>query len=336
MTDPPFSPPAVRSSSSPPDGRPDDGEPSTQGRRTTAGVVFDSPTMLDLREAVKTRSTTYIHAQVEAALRQMLTSTGLTPGEKLPTHAELAAFLHVGSPTVARAMRQMADEGRVVAIPAQGTFVLFTPDAGSPPATPHADQPMASEHTEEPVPTGPGGTPGTSPTSAHAGRRELAAATSVVPSRQRGQQSLEQQTGTAVGRRVAEADHVGPTSDEHALYASPTMQRLRRDLRLNTPVPLHHRVYEALRLLITSGEVAPGRWMPTQRSMCTFLSISEMTLRTAMRRLSSEGLIAAVASRGFQVRWPDGSSIERHAPGPQQGRSAAGVRATGTASTPDH
>jgi len=104
--------------------QPDQDKRSERRQTRAEEVVYSSSIMLELREAVKTPSTTYVYARVHTALRRLLLEADLVPGDKLPTHAELAAFLHIGSPTVARAMRMLADEGLVAGIPSHGTIVL--------------------------------------------------------------------------------------------------------------------------------------------------------------------------------------------------------------------
>lgn len=86
--------------------------------------MFSSEIMLRLQQQVKQSSPVYLHQQVYDALRQLLLVDDLEPGDKLPTHVQIAAFLHMGTPTVRDAMRRLADEGLVASIPGQGTFVL--------------------------------------------------------------------------------------------------------------------------------------------------------------------------------------------------------------------
>src|SRR3954451_25232909 len=87
-------------------------------------AVYSSETMLRLQREVKENTPGYIHHRVYLAFKQLLQEGDFEAGDKLPTHAQLASFLHIGSPTVRDVMRRLADEGLVAGIPSQGTFVL--------------------------------------------------------------------------------------------------------------------------------------------------------------------------------------------------------------------
>lgn len=80
--------------------------------------------MTRLQREVKESSPVYLRRRVYDALKQLLLESDLRAGDKLPTHAQLAAFLHIGSPTIHVVMRKLADEKLVAGIPSQGTFVL--------------------------------------------------------------------------------------------------------------------------------------------------------------------------------------------------------------------
>jgi DNA-binding GntR family transcriptional regulator len=102
---------------------------SAPGTATTAtsereDAFFRTPVMLELRRTVKLNSTVYVHQRVYEAVRRLIVEGQLAPGDKLPAHAQIAAYLHVGSPTVKRALRRLADEGLLVGVPSHGTFVL--------------------------------------------------------------------------------------------------------------------------------------------------------------------------------------------------------------------
>lgn len=63
---------------------------------------------------------------------------------------------------------------------------------------------------------------------------------------------------------------------------------------------LYEQVYEALRVSILSGELAPGnRLVETQ--LADWLKVSRTPLREALRQLQQEGLVTADASGGLRV-----------------------------------
>lgn len=81
------------------------------------------PAILHLRREVKENSPVYVHERVYRRLKEAVGSGDLLEDERLPSNAQLAAFLHTGGPTVARAFRALAAEGLVVCRPGRGTFV---------------------------------------------------------------------------------------------------------------------------------------------------------------------------------------------------------------------
>ena len=64
--------------------------------------------------------------------------------------------------------------------------------------------------------------------------------------------------------------------------------------------PLHVQVAERLRLLIDSGELAPGTRL-NEIELCNTMGVSRTPLREAIRSLATEGLIELQPNRGAIV-----------------------------------
>ncbi|MET7461089.1 GntR family transcriptional regulator [Nonomuraea sp. NPDC005501] len=64
-------------------------------------------------------------------------------------------------------------------------------------------------------------------------------------------------------------------------------------------------VAEELRKRIESGELVPGRQLPSEAAMADELGVSKGTVRQAFQLLASEQMIAAVHGRGWFVGGPD-------------------------------
>lgn len=77
----------------------------------------------------------------------------------------------------------------------------------------------------------------------------------------------------------------------HALAAG-------RPLQSNALIPLHHRVYIVLHEKLVEGSFPPDEVMPTEAELSMLFGVSRITLRTAMKRLESEGLIRRVRGKG--------------------------------------
>jgi DNA-binding GntR family transcriptional regulator len=69
------------------------------------------------------RSPQVPYLAVAAALRERLNEGEWRPGEQLPSAAQLAAEYGVSRTTAARAVRVLADEGRVTVVRNWGAFV---------------------------------------------------------------------------------------------------------------------------------------------------------------------------------------------------------------------
>jgi DNA-binding GntR family transcriptional regulator len=64
---------------------------------------------------------------------------------------------------------------------------------------------------------------------------------------------------------------------------------------------LHRRVFRAIADEIAAGTLAPGERLPSERELCTLLSVSRATVRRALAELAEEGLVEAHAGRGTFV-----------------------------------
>ena len=71
-----------------------------------------------------------IYEQVRDALRQLILSGAIAPGEKLPSVRELAASLAINPNTIQRAMAQLEAEGFVYSVAGRGSFVAEDGDQG--------------------------------------------------------------------------------------------------------------------------------------------------------------------------------------------------------------
>jgi DNA-binding GntR family transcriptional regulator len=65
--------------------------------------------------------------------------------------------------------------------------------------------------------------------------------------------------------------------------------------------PVYAQIAAILRRQIESGELAPGRPVPSIRTLCERYGIARMTAAKALRVLATEGLIHVVAGRGWFV-----------------------------------
>ena len=67
---------------------------------------------------------TPIYLQIMSQVKHAVASGALTPGDQLPTVRQLAADLRVNFNTVARAYRQLDEEGIISTQHGRGTFIL--------------------------------------------------------------------------------------------------------------------------------------------------------------------------------------------------------------------
>ncbi|MDI7247212.1 MAG: GntR family transcriptional regulator [Bacillota bacterium] len=70
------------------------------------------------------------------------------------------------------------------------------------------------------------------------------------------------------------------------------------------PVPLYHQVKESLRERIEAGEWPPGERIPTEKELAAEYAVSQITVRQALARLASEGLVERCQGRGTFVSQP--------------------------------
>jgi DNA-binding GntR family transcriptional regulator len=79
------------------------------------------------------------YQQVADALRAEIASGHYKPGDRFPTHGEVAAVYGVAIGTVKRAYAELQDQGLIVTRQGQGSFVRAT-EAGEPVSTPELTQ----------------------------------------------------------------------------------------------------------------------------------------------------------------------------------------------------
>ncbi|MDP9365030.1 MAG: GntR family transcriptional regulator [Chloroflexota bacterium] len=72
----------------------------------------------------------------------------------------------------------------------------------------------------------------------------------------------------------------------------------------SSPLPLYHRVCEAIRRNIEDGRFPPGSQLPTEEELCAALGVSRTTIREALRALAQRGLIERRQGRGTFVAAP--------------------------------
>ena len=70
------------------------------------------------------------------------------------------------------------------------------------------------------------------------------------------------------------------------------------------PVPLYHQVKESLRERIEAGEWPPGSRIPTEKELAAEYGVSQITVRQALARLATEGLVERCQGRGTFVSQP--------------------------------
>jgi len=66
-------------------------------------------------------------------------------------------------------------------------------------------------------------------------------------------------------------------------------------------VPYYHQIKEALRALITSGELKPGHMLPSEFGLSEQLGISRLVVHRAYRELVTEGLLIRKRAKGTFV-----------------------------------
>ncbi|MCD8510416.1 MAG: GntR family transcriptional regulator [Bacillus sp. (in: Bacteria)] len=66
----------------------------------------------------------------------------------------------------------------------------------------------------------------------------------------------------------------------------------------NSPLPIYYQLEEEIRRSIQSGEFKPGDLLPSEREYSERYEISRMTVRQAITKLATEGLIVRQKGRG--------------------------------------
>jgi GntR family transcriptional regulator len=66
----------------------------------------------------------------------------------------------------------------------------------------------------------------------------------------------------------------------------------------SVPTPLYHQIYVGLRGEILGGRYAKGDRLPSENNLTERFGVARVTIRSAMSRLESEGLVARMPGRG--------------------------------------
>jgi DNA-binding GntR family transcriptional regulator len=66
--------------------------------------------------------------------------------------------------------------------------------------------------------------------------------------------------------------------------------------------PVWQQLADILRNMIESGEIAPGKLLPSQRTLMQRYEVSDGTVKRAVARLKEEGLVETEIGRGVYVR----------------------------------
>lgn len=74
------------------------------------------------------RDTRPFYQQIKDNIRQLVISRAITTNEKLPSVRELASTLAINPNTIARAYRELENEGYIYTVSGKGSFVSEIPD----------------------------------------------------------------------------------------------------------------------------------------------------------------------------------------------------------------
>jgi DNA-binding GntR family transcriptional regulator len=66
--------------------------------------------------------------------------------------------------------------------------------------------------------------------------------------------------------------------------------------------PVYQQIAAILRDRITTGQILPGRPVPSEPQLAGEFGVSRLTARKAVRVLADEGLVEVVTGRGAYVR----------------------------------
>ncbi|MEA5069182.1 MAG: GntR family transcriptional regulator [Christensenellaceae bacterium] len=77
---------------------------------------------------------------------------------------------------------------------------------------------------------------------------------------------------------------------------------------------LYHRVYNALKARIASGELKPGGKLPGEKELTDAFSVSGITVKKALNMLAEQGLVVRIPGRGTFVRDQDAAASAQAKP----------------------
>ena len=72
-----------------------------------------------------------------------------------------------------------------------------------------------------------------------------------------------------------------------------------------SPIPLYHQIYLHFRSLIVSNQLTVGELLPSEMKLTEFFSVGRHTIRQALSKLVSDGLVERYSGRGTFVRETD-------------------------------
>ena len=81
-----------------------------------------------------------IYSQIEGGIRDQIQCGVLRPGDKLPSVRELAASLTINPNTIARAYRELEQQGWIATVAGKGCFVCQPPQQDMKPLLSQFDQ----------------------------------------------------------------------------------------------------------------------------------------------------------------------------------------------------
>ena len=76
-------------------------------------------------------------------------------------------------------------------------------------------------------------------------------------------------------------------------------------------VPVYKQIKEKLKLLILTGELKPGDFVPSIRTLADDLNVNVNTVARAYRELAMEGVLEPVRGEGYLVRQLNGEGFIR-------------------------
>jgi GntR family transcriptional regulator len=88
-------------------------------------------------------------------------------------------------------------------------------------------------------------------------------------------------------------------------------------LKPHSGVPLHRQLYEQIRRMVASGQLAPGTALPSIRELALTHTINPMTVSKAYARLEAEGVLERNRGKPMTV------AAQRSAQAPHSARLAA-------------